>query len=133
MNPRPEQPIEEVFPRYAELVRVHGAPVVNEQAGNTRLLDSIMEVSLRSMDPNSITSEPVTKKLPPAMTVGQVKLLLSRLFKLPVEEQVLYYRGPTSDWPEKMEDDLKKLTYYGVQTGGQILMECKSNVISTHE
>ena len=54
-----------------------------------------------------------------------VKLIAQRKFKsLRADEMTLYYRdGNTSGHPEHLADDDKDLAYYGVQNGGEIMME----------
>ncbi len=51
------------------------------------------------------------------MTVTQVKLFLSRIFKLPVAIMKLNYRDPGSDFPEKLGEDARSLESYGVRSG----------------
>ena len=65
------------------------------------------------------------KRLPETMTVRQVKLIAQRKFKtLRADVMELYYRDQnTSGHPEHLGDDDKDLAYYGVQDGGEILME----------
>lgn len=57
------------------------------------------------------------------MTIGQLKLVFSKMFPLSVKEMKLNYKGPAADWPEALEEDLRTLDYYGVQSGGIISME----------
>ena len=57
------------------------------------------------------------------MTIGQVKTLLAKLFPLAVASMRLNYRGPGCDLPEDLDDDLRTLDYFGVQSGGLISME----------
>ena len=68
---------------------------------------------------------PMQKRLPETMTIRQVKLIAQRKFKsLRADDMELYYRDQsTSGHPEHLNDDDKNLAYYGIQNGGEILME----------
>merc|ERR1719263_2027400 len=59
------------------------------------------------------------------MTIRQVKLIAQRKFKsLRADDMELYYRDQsTAGHPEHLNDDDKDLAYYGIQDGGEILME----------
>lgn len=65
------------------------------------------------------------KRLPETMTIRQVKLIAQRKFKsLRADDMELYYRDQsTAGHPEHLNDDDKDLAYYGIQDGGEILME----------
>jgi hypothetical protein len=65
------------------------------------------------------------KRLPETMTIRQVKLIAQRKFKsLRADDMELYYRDKsTAGHPEHLNDDDKDLAYYGIQDGGEILME----------
>jgi hypothetical protein len=76
------------------------------------------------------------KKVPASMTLAQVKAFLARLFKLAAADIILSYRAPGADWPELLvpegaaasaaEYEARSLEYFGVLTGGQILVENRS-------
>ncbi len=82
-------------------------------------------MTLISNEPKSCTVAPMQKRLPETMTVRQVKLIAQRKFKtLRADVMELYYRDQnTAGHPEHLGDDDKDLAYYGVQDGGEILME----------
>ncbi len=86
-----------------------------------------------------ITMPATVKKVPASMTLAQVKAFLARLFKLAAADIILSYRAPGADWPELLvpegaassaaaaaEHDARSLEYFGVLTGGQILVENRS-------
>merc|ERR1712113_46170 len=80
-------------------------------------------VTLRSMDPESITAKPVEKKLPTAMTVAQLKMLCKRLFGLKPQYQRLMYREGSQSLPDDMYDDTRSLSFYNIKDGMEILMQ----------
>merc|ERR1719242_612603 len=82
-----------------------------------------VKVTLKSMDPESITAKPVEKKLPTTMTVAQLKLLCKRLFKLSPQHQRLTYRDKGGAFPEDLYDDTRPLSFYNLKDGMEILMQ----------
>merc|ERR1712228_1102130 len=115
------QKIEKLYPRYIELVKKHGAMNLNKKVAEKLLA---VTVTIKSMDPESITAKPVEKKLPTAMTVAQLKMLCKRLFKLKPQYQRLMYREKKSQsFPDDMYDDTRPLSFYNIKDGMEILMQ----------
>eukprot|EP00485_Elphidium_margaritaceum_P006741 CAMPEP_0202696140 /NCGR_PEP_ID=MMETSP1385-20130828/9480_1 /ASSEMBLY_ACC=CAM_ASM_000861 /TAXON_ID=933848 /ORGANISM="Elphidium margaritaceum" /LENGTH=601 /DNA_ID=CAMNT_0049352251 /DNA_START=33 /DNA_END=1838 /DNA_ORIENTATION=- len=114
------QRIDALYPRYIELTKKHGA--LNFDKKETEKLMAV-NVVIRSMDPESITAKPLEKKLPTAMTVGQLKMLCKRLFGLPPAYQRLMFREASGGFPEDMDDDTKALSFYSIKDGMEILMQ----------
>lgn len=112
--------IDRLYPRYIELTKKYGAMNLDKKV--TEKLMAIT-VTLRSMDPESITAKPVDKKLPTTMTVAQLKLLCKRLFKLNPQHQRLTYRAKGGVFPEDMYDDTRPLSFYNLKDGMEILMQ----------
>ena len=113
--------IEKLYPRYIELTKKHGAMNFNKKVAEKL---SAVTITLKSMDPESITSKPVEKKLPTAMTVAQLKMLCKRLFKLQPQYQRLMFREKGSGgFPDDMYDDTKSLSFYNIKDGMEILMQ----------
>ena len=115
--------IESLFPRYKELVEKYGVQKERKVDSNTF---SIVNVTLMTMDPKSITSESIVKKLPINMTVGQLKMLFKRHFKLSPKYQRLMMREKGSqEMPIDLGNDTSSLAFCGVKDGMQILMQSK--------
>ena len=114
------QRIEKMYPRYIELVKKHGAMNLNKKETQKLLA---VTVTIRSMDPESITAKPVEKKLPTAMTVAQLKMLCKRLFKLKPQHQRLMYREGNASLPDDLYDDTRPLSFYNIKDGMEILMQ----------
>merc|ERR1712176_940664 len=114
------QRIEKKYPRYIELIKKHGAMNLNKKEAQKLLA---VTVTLKSMDPESITAKPVEKKLPTAMTVAQLKMLCKRLFGLKPQYQRLMYREGSQSLPDDMYDDTRSLSFYNIKDGMEILMQ----------
>jgi len=112
--------IEQLYPRYIELTKKHGAMSFNKQEAEKLMA---ITVTIKSMDPESITAKPVEKKLPTAMTVAQLKMLCKRLFNLQPQHQRLMFRDGGGGFPEDMDDDSKPLSFYNLKDGIEILMQ----------
>lgn len=80
--------------RYRELWALHGDSMAfggmgSVSAKGTRSMASDMvQVTLTSFVAASCTVEPVKKRLPASMTVGKLKQLCKRLFKVDTDQQV---------------------------------------------
>lgn len=118
-------------PRLATLLALHGEPTVRRAVAGAGPMGSVagdaLRITLVSNEPRSCTIPPMQKRLPESMTIRQVKLIAQRKFKVPADEMSLYYRDhTTAGHPEHLADDDQDLSYYGVQNGGEILMEGKN-------
>jgi hypothetical protein len=82
----------------------------------------MVSVKLLSMAARSATAEPVERKLPGSMTVGRLKQLLQKLFKLEPALQVLYYKAEPGAAPTMLDEDAETLTYFGVTSGCEVFM-----------
>lgn len=82
--------------RYRELWVVHGDSMVSadDRAGSGRAVSNLAsnmgQVTLSSLAAASCTLEPVRKRLPASMTVGKLKTMCKRLFKVDTDQQVLW-------------------------------------------
>jgi len=110
-----------MFPRYKELKMKWGREE-KIKAVNKQGIDAVT-VTIRSMDPKSITSQPAEKALPLSLTIGQLKMLCKRLFQLSPQHQRLMVRNSGDMFPDDMSDDTQTLKYYGVKDRAEILMQ----------
>ena len=69
---------------------------------------------------------PTKKKVPMTITVGKLKLLCEKLFKVKADAQQLYYKEPFMGMPELLEPDDYDIAYLGVKDGSSVLVEEKS-------
>merc|ERR1712224_224153 len=66
--------------------------------------------------------EPIQKRLPSSLTVGRLKSLCWRAFRLDIDLQVLYYRSAEDAFPTELKEDSYTLAYYGINDCGEVLM-----------
>ncbi|KAK3697992.1 hypothetical protein QZH41_014374, partial [Actinostola sp. cb2023] len=79
-----------MHPRYLELLKAHGAPDTGSiNKTSTTLKDSLIALTFKC--PNDSSKKVITKKLPGTMTIGKVKGLLYRLYKVDSADQTLSY------------------------------------------
>ncbi|XP_031552493.1 tubulin-specific chaperone E-like [Actinia tenebrosa] len=106
----------EKHPRYAELARVHGIPdsEVHQKTAAT-LKESLIALTFKCPDDSS--KKVLTKKLPGTMTIGKLKGLLYRLYKVDSADQKLSYLDTKNDREIQLDDDLRSLSFYSVVQG----------------
>lgn len=119
-------------PRYLELVVEHGEPMASKAGGAAGSGDGSLgadtaSLTLRTFDAKTCTVPPAKKKLPLTMTVGALRLLCQRLFGVDSASQHLFYRetGKEFGHPVELDDDTSQLTFFGVQDGGEIIVETR--------
>lgn len=81
--------------RYRQLWELHGEAMVGGANGGagagaavSNLAATMAQVTLTSLAAASCTLEPAKKRLPATMTVGKLKQLCKRLFKVDTDQQV---------------------------------------------
>ena len=111
-------------PRWQALLKLHGdgGGVSNSAGGTCGLAKEMLNVKLISMASSSMTMSPVEKKLPGTLTVGLVKQLFQKLYKLEQNLQVIYYKTDKNAPPTMLDEDDETLTYFGVTSGCEIYM-----------
>ncbi|XP_067033872.1 tubulin-specific chaperone E-like isoform X2 [Acropora muricata] len=112
----------ELHPRYAELVKVHGVPPEAErtQKASKTLKDSLISVTITC--PDVPDKKSVLRKLPGTMTIGKLKGLLYRLFKVDITDQQLYCVDSKLGREVELDDDLRQLSFYSVRNGDTIYL-----------
>ena len=64
------------------------------------------------------------KRLAPSLRVIDLKKMCQRKWKLKAELQRLYFTpDPENLFPEELDDDNQEISFFGVRSGGIILME----------
>lgn len=117
-------------PRWWPLMEQHGESVGGGNgvergdgaSGLGSLAREMVLVRLVSMAPGSITQGPVERKLPGSLTVGQLKLLCQRLFKLEAAMQTLSLKADPQAPPSLLDTDEEALAYCGATSGCEIFM-----------
>ncbi|XP_074636357.1 tubulin-specific chaperone E-like isoform X4 [Acropora palmata] len=112
----------ELHPRYAELVKIHGVPPEAErtQKASKTLKDSLISVTITC--PDVADKKSVLRKLPGTMTIGKLKGLLYRLFKVDITDQQLYCVDSKLGREVELDDDLRQLSFYSVRNGDTIFL-----------
>uniref|UniRef100_A0A7S1PH29 Tubulin-folding cofactor E n=1 Tax=Percolomonas cosmopolitus TaxID=63605 RepID=A0A7S1PH29_9EUKA len=117
-----------LHPRYKELSLVHGNFedfVQKEEQKPTAMKQSLVHVLIKNMSStvNDATMH-MEKKLAPSLHVIDLKKMCQRKWKLPVHLQKLYFTPDPEDlFPEELDDDNQEISFFGVRSGGVILME----------
>eukprot|EP00884_Botryococcus_braunii_P020395 jgi/Botrbrau1/7039/Bobra.0165s0062.1 len=119
--------IQKASPRLPSLLKQYGdvgGATVGSQAGKA-LTSELREVRLTCLAAAARRNTgSQVKRLPGTMTLGNLKVLCERLFGLPVAHQVMYLRASTDPVPQPLgEDDLRDLSYLGVEDGNEILVD----------
>jgi hypothetical protein len=140
-----------LHPRYHELLTVHGPPLLaasligGKDAANT-LIDELISTSriililieyytnrtacasdlkLQSNLASNPSEKPLVKKLSATMQIGQLKSIVSKLFKTDSDRIQLQLITSDSPMPTLMDDDLNSLSYYGATEGAEIVVNDK--------
>ncbi|XP_058692287.1 geranylgeranyl pyrophosphate synthase isoform X8 [Poecile atricapillus] len=125
-NPEKNKPSEEFLaahPRYQALCLKYGAPEEGELKGQQPLTLKNQLLTLTIKCPEKPEQKPVEKKLPESMTIQKVKGLLYRLFKIPGSELKLSYESSKLEGKEvKLDNDLKPLQFYSIESGDCVLV-----------
>ena len=107
--------------KYPELTEQITAGTAASATSSAALMDSIVNVTIRSMAASSCTVDPLVRRLPLQLSVGRVKALCARHFGLDIDLQVLQYT--TGGLASDMDGDDRPLAYFGVPDGAEILMK----------
>lgn len=119
----PSQAFLAEHPRYPCLIQKYGAPEEGElkQMQPFALKNQLLTLSIRC--PDKPEQKTLLKKLPDSMTIQKVKGLLCRLLKVPGSELRLSYESMKMKGVEiELENDLKPLQFYCVESGDCILV-----------
>lgn len=117
-------------PRYVTLLRKWGLPqqALVRGAGDGTLGSQLVSITIRSNCIDTITAEPVTKKVPMSMTVKTLKMLACRAFgpaAPSVQAARLFYQpaGSADPLPMAMDQDDRELLFYCLQDGCRVLLQ----------
>lgn len=111
------------YPRYEELVKIHGEPVPSGAQKSTVQEISKIKVSFESHIASSCTQERVTKTLPLSMKIKDLMMLFKRLYKVEESDQKLYFKNKDEMMLSPMDDVEKNLEYYGMSDEALIVIE----------
>ncbi|CDW74583.1 UNKNOWN [Stylonychia lemnae] len=107
-------------PRWYELVEIYGNPIdmvsLKQDAKNIASTSAKIKLISQCTSTNGKTLE---KKLITSMTVGALKAMCAKLFKIEVIRQSLIYKEESCE-PYELDEDLRQLSFYSIRDGGEI-------------
>eukprot|EP00899_Mesostigma_viride_P007745 jgi/Mesvir1/16972/Mv15818-RA.1 len=114
-------------PRYHHLKELHNITTAAAlgAVANTTLAHDMKAIQFTCVAASAGEKPPVTKKLPAGTSVGKVKLLVEKLFRLKPSQQQLFLLAKDSPFPDPLNDDEEVLANlaFGDDQGGQILVD----------
>jgi hypothetical protein len=114
---------EETHPRYATLAKVHDMPLealLSSQSTVPVLKTSLLAVSVCC--PDQPEARQLSKRVPGSMTVQKLKGMLQRVYGVDSSQQRLTYLDSLRNIEIEIDDNLKQLSYYSIQSGDTILL-----------
>ncbi|KAF2928720.1 tubulin-folding cofactor E [Oryza sativa Japonica Group] len=124
----PEE-IKRLHPRFAELKAFHGIEdekPSSRTSGPQKMASGLISITLKCVGPSMGEKQPLTKKLPPATTVGKLKSLCESFFKLKDVKLRLYLEEEGCPMPQFFEEDTVSLMELGIGTGSTIIVDEES-------
>ncbi|XP_064391442.1 tubulin-specific chaperone E-like [Halichondria panicea] len=110
-------------PLFLHLVDVHGLPdevLMRQKPVTTALKHGLISVSVRC--PGRPEQRSLDKKLPATMTVQKLKGVLQRVYRVDTSDQRLSYLDSRGDCEIQLDDDLKQLNFFSIESGDTILL-----------
>lgn len=125
---RGTEAVQAMHPRLKALVDSYGELSTHaaKGPGTGKMGEDMLELTLVCVAASAGEKAPQKKKVPMTITVGKLKLLCEKLFKVKVDAQQLYYKEPFMGMPELLEPDDYDISYLGVKDGSSILVEEKA-------
>ncbi|EEH60216.1 uncharacterized protein MICPUCDRAFT_12662 [Micromonas pusilla CCMP1545] len=114
-----------IHPRLEALLGSYGelSTHVTKTGGTGKMGEDMLELTLTCVAASAGERAPCVKKVPSSITVGKLKLLCEKLFKVKADAQQLFYKEPFMGMPELLSPDDYDITYLGVKDGSKILIE----------
>jgi hypothetical protein len=112
-------------PRLSALIGSYGelSVAAARKNGDGSMGDDMISVTLVCVAASAGEKPPLTKKIPGSTTVGKLKLLCEKLFKVRANTQRLFHEQTGVPLPEKLEPDDYDVAYLGVRDGARVLVE----------
>nr|CAD1842142.1 unnamed protein product [Ananas comosus var. bracteatus] len=127
--------IKQLHPRFEELKALHGIEDENPRSGTSgpqKMASGLISVTLKCVGASMGEKQPLTKKLPPATTVGKLKVLCESFFKLKDIKLRLFLEEERHDplailtgspLPLLLDEDMAPLMDLGIGSGATILVD----------
>lgn len=115
----------EFHQRWYELVEIYGNPMdmVSLKQEGTNIKSTSAKLKLMSAC-STTNGKILEKKLLLAMTVGSLKAMCAKLFKVEVIRSRLIYKEEECVAYE-LDEDLRQLSFYSIRDGGEIFVHEK--------
>ena len=116
-------------PRIPELIKIFGNPYDEGIKGNEIKFaeptikapgSNFIRLSLNAFTGSAMGKPAVKKKFPLNTLITNLKAMLAKLFGIPANKQKVYYKADQNDPFSPLDEDLKDLSYYGLQEGSEI-------------
>ena len=122
--------LQQVHPRWADLLRKHGTHASisgGTKASGGVIANELIEVTMRSLVAETAHLPAASRKLPGGLPLKSVRMIACQLYKLEPAKVMLLYAPPgqEGDIPEELDDDSKSLADMGVVSGGSIVIDEK--------
>lgn len=122
--------LQQVHPRWADLLRKHGTHASisgGTKASGGVIANELIEVTMRSLVAETAHLPAASRKLPGGLPLKSVRMIACQLYKLEPSKVMLLYAPPgqEGDIPEELDDDSKSLADMGVVSGGSIVIDEK--------
>ncbi len=124
-------------PRIHHLIKIYGNPYEKEDtqaAMNTipnnempimQQIKSNLTLIFSALSGSELGKKPVIRKFPYTTTIHNLKVFFSKIFGIPADKQIVWYKGVGKDVMEPLEEDQKSLMFYSVENGGKIFVDEK--------
>ncbi|KAJ3683216.1 hypothetical protein LUZ60_013443 [Juncus effusus] len=115
-----------LHPRFVELKAKYGIEDEKPQArvsGPQTLASTLINLTLKCVGPSMGEKQPLTKRLPPSVTVAKLKGLCESFFKLKNIKLRLFLEEKGSPLPQPLDEDMATLADLGLGTEAAILVD----------
>lgn len=119
----PSEEFLKLHPTYEKLLEIYGAPEEGETVVLAKDLKStLIEVCI--ICPTDPSKKQLKKKLPGGMELQKLRSLIQKIYRIDVCSQQLYYTRKEGDGLKiKMDNDLRTLDFYGIESGDTIFVK----------
>lgn len=107
-------------PRFSKLIEKSGEPMSRQPPLTNTFYDVIIKC------PDDSTKKEYKKKLPMSLQLLKFKGILQRLYGINSSDQIISYVTKEGGFEYEMDDNMRSISFYGLQSGNIILVREKS-------
>ncbi|KAG5892920.1 hypothetical protein JTB14_006235 [Gonioctena quinquepunctata] len=120
-NTSDEENFQKGHNRFSELINKYGAPEESELIIQPNILDcALINLAIKCGD------KTLKKKLPPAILIQKLIMLIQKTFKLQERPTLTYISGPKQDIRISLDDEMKELGFYSIRDGDVIIVDTEN-------